>query len=316
MQTRILTAALSAIALVATLPAQGTYLQFGRGGPSCISSNADAHFKSTVSLRTTTLPNEYAYGYKAPKATTVVGFALYTRTASTISPPLKQTTGFYRAAGGPSGTSPVAAPPTTTGEMWVANTANWYITTFKVPQKVAKGENFWVSQYNSNTILASSLAGGSPSPLTIFYGRPAGSGTFTSTVIVRNPGVAILCKDETPVLTATGVPTPGNKTFALDISNGGAVGNLVWLVIGLSNKTAAGPISLPYDLGALGFPGSTLWTSFELQFLSVIRLGGTARFPIPVPANVPKGVKFYNQAYVINRGLNKIMFANAAAGSS
>ena len=86
MQTRILTAALSGIALVVALPAQGTYLQFGRGCTSSISSNADAHFKSTVSLRTTTLPNEYAYGYKAPKATTVLGFALYTRTSSSTTP--------------------------------------------------------------------------------------------------------------------------------------------------------------------------------------------------------------------------------------
>ena len=69
-------------------------------------------------------------------------------------------------------------------------------------------------------------------------------------------------------------------------------------------------------MGLLGFPGCTLWSSFEFQLTRVLTSGGATRFLIPVPSNVPKGLKFYNQVYVLNRSTNKIMFSNAAAGST
>lgn len=296
--------------LSSTLAAQTTaaFHAYGYGCQSCVTSNADAQTNTAKTLSQGTLPNEYSYGFTAPSNITVRGFAMYTQ--ATTATPFTMDTAFYAEdAATPGQPDAVAAA---TGTMTAENKEGWYVTTFATPVSVNSGENFWVSGLDSSNILASSITGGDPTTLTIYW-RRAGT-TWSPTGIVANPGIVLIC-DETPVLGASNTPKIPSTNFSLDLTNAPAISSS-FVVIGISDTM--GPLGpLPSDLGLIGFANCVLWSSNEFTFPGFTNTAGEFSWNIPIP-NDPTldGLNFYTQTYSISTANAQVYFSNAGKGTA
>ena len=83
---------------------------------------------------------------------------------------------------------------------------------------------------------------------------------------------------------------------------------------GVSN-TNLGGLPLPFDLSVLGMNGCTLYTSLDVT-LPMTNLFGRARATVPIPLGRQPGLRFYNQAIVVDPGANAagLVLSNAGAG--
>jgi hypothetical protein len=105
---------------------------------------------------------------------------------------------------------------------------------------------------------------------------------------------------------SNGVPSlaaaPGSlprtgMTLTLDLKNLRLAGGAAIVILGTRNDA-------PLDLAGVGMPGCTLLTNILLVF-PVLNTGGAASLPLPVPNDSSLlGALFYNQALVIDPGVN------------
>lgn len=306
----LFTALVSGLVLVGASTAQTT-AAFHKYGLACnhtIGTNASL---KAPSLKTQTLPNEYCYGFKAPAAATVLGFSVYTRTTAATGGPLTMDCAFYRKDATAAVPSPVSP---TKGACTVDTRANWYTCIFATPQSVVKDELFWVSQYETSLILASSTTNGVAPAIGSYWRRPPGGGTaWRLTGIITGPVVAVILKDEAPILSGSGLPTLGNANFAIKMTNAGGPANLCRMVLGISDQKTLGGLTLPFDLGIIGFKGCKLYASDEFYLGPVVtNAQGEATFPLPVPNSGPlKGMNFFVQSFIIDIMNNRVEFTNA-----
>jgi hypothetical protein len=299
----------SGLVLAGTSAAQTT-ASFNRYGLACTHTLGTNMGLKAPALKTQVLANEYCYGFKAPAGATVLGFSVYTKTASSTSKPITMDCGFYRKSSGGSVPNSVRA---TKGPCTVDTGANWYTCVFATPQVVKKDELFWLSQFNSNTIRASSTTNGAKPAIGTYWRRPpGGTNAWSLTGIITGPVVAVILKDEAPILSSVGVPKLGNATFAIKITNAGGPANLVRMVLGISDKKTLGGLTLPFDLGVLGFKGCKLYASDEFYLgPAVTNAAGEATFPLPVPnTGSLSGLNFYVQSFVVTRS-SAVTFTNA-----
>jgi hypothetical protein len=279
---------------------------YGYSGASCLQHNEDAQTNASKTLRIQTLPNEYSYGFTAASALTIHGFAMFTKTSAVAtSTPFTMSTAFY-----PENPAALGAPSATasaTGSMTVADTEGWYVTEFASPVTVASGEKFWVSGLDSSNVFASSILGGDPSSLRIYW-RRVGT-TWAPTGIVSNPGIVLIC-ESTPILGVTNTPKIPSTNFSIDLSNGPTL-SLCNLLLGISNTT--GPLgALPTDLGLIGFTGTNLWCSMEFSLSGFTGTAGKTAWPVPIPATTSlDGFVFYVQAYTISTMTSTFSVSNA-----
>ena len=281
---------------------------FGYGCEGCVNNNTDAQTDPSKTLRVQTLPNEYSYGFTAATALKIHGFAMFTKTSPVATAvPFTMGTALYEADTAIP-TQP-SATAVTTGSMTVDATEGWYVTEFATPTTIPAGQNFWVSGLDSNNVFASSILGGTASPLTIYWRR---TGTaWSPTGIVSNPGIVIFCEGSA-ILSATNTPKIPSTDFSIDLNNAPGISPCT-LILGISNTK--GPLgALPSDLGLIGFTGCSLWVSNEFYVPGFVGTGGTYSWKIPIP-NDPTldGFNFFVQSYVINSLTGKLSFSNAGS---
>ena len=117
-----------------------------------------------------------------------------------------------------------------------------------------------------------------------------------------------------PSLRPVGASLPiVGTTFQLELL--GIPGSAAAISIGLSNSQWTGG-TLPFDLGALGMTGCTLHASPDVVFFTPV-VAGRATLAWSLP-NAPSliGVRFYNQGFVLDPGINPLgaTVSNAGAG--
>ena len=283
-------------------------MQFGLGNTHAVGHNMTG--KHT--LKTQILANEYAYGFKAPSALTVVGFRIWTKTVST-SVPATVNCGLYLED---SAATTKPAPLNTQvvgGKVDVGVTENWCTCIFTKKQVIKKDAHFWVSAWTI-AVLPSSTTTGSAPAIRTFWRR--GILLFNPTGIVTGPRIALILENGAPVLSAIGLPKHGNTKFAIEISNAGGPANLATIILGVSNTKTVGGLALPFDLGIAGFPGATLYVSDDFYVGPLLtKSTGIALLPLPIPSNAKlNGVKFYAQSYILGLKTKKLKFTNAGAG--
>jgi len=75
------------------------------------------------------------------------------------------------------------------------------------------------------------------------------------------------------------------------------------LTLGVS-KSKFGPVTLPFNLGPVGMKGCSLYNSFDIQFVFLIRQG-VGSYSLPVPYSWPlKKSKVFLQAFGADRAAN------------
>ena len=262
-------------------------------------------------LTTWTRTNEYSYGYKASKDMTVVGFSLYTQRITGTG---SMTCALY----GPTNS---AIPPTAsaaTGTMTVGASAGWYTVKLANPITVKAGQNFWVSQYDTQNIRAANLTTGTPQMLPTFWRRPAGgTGAWGTSTIVQFPSFRVNCSGgggggAVPALTNNGLPTLG-KSFQVNL-NSAAPNSTASLIIGVS-KSSWASLKLPLDLGIIGAPGCSLLASAQLQVPTKTNASGSASISITIPNSATLvGKKFYNQYLIYDPSINRVGWVASNAG--
>ena len=102
--------------------------------------------------RTGTLPNEYGYAFQPSSAVTVVGISFQTSN-TTLAPVETMSCAVYREDSTTAGQP--AAASIATGTMGVRSGYGWYHAVFDMPVSVAANETIWISQLDTNNILAS-----------------------------------------------------------------------------------------------------------------------------------------------------------------
>lgn len=253
-------------------------------GAPCASLNAQGG-----TVRQQTLPNEYCYGHKFAAATTIVGFQLFTETVSL--PRYTMTCAVYRASGSlPSGT------PVTMGQMTVQRKADWYAVKLAKPVAVKAGETIWISQYDTTNVRPAEVTSGSNAPVTTYWRRPAGSGTWRPTGIIKRPAWRILCTGNA-ALYNTGTPKIGGS-MSLDIVMPGS--GAAFVLVGLKNP----------DLAIPGFCARGL-TSAEASLVRPV-INGTGSWKFTVPNNPSfDGQAVFCQSWMVTGG--KLVGTNGAA---
>jgi hypothetical protein len=128
----------------------------------------------------------------------------------------------------------------------------------------------------------------------------------------NRPGFATFglgCPGAGAQLSARTLPALGT-TFTLD-AIGLPVSGLVSVLLGTSNLTW-GALPLPLDLGLIGLPGCSLYTSVELA-TGVPNNAGTATWSVPIP-NDPslRGLTFFDQVLVNAAGALSLSNASSA----
>ena len=108
---------------------------------------------------------------------------------------------------------------------------------------------------------------------------------------------------DVPVISASGAPQIGTANFVTQVSNA-PVGMPSVLTLGFNNVNWLG-LPLPFDLGAFGYPGCTLYHNWTREFISSTSgsgpLGGVGTQVLPIP-NLPGivGVDVYIQWAILN----------------
>lgn len=224
-------------------------------GAPCASLNAQGG-----TVRKQTLPNEYCYGHKFSAATTVVGFQLFTETVSL--PRFTMTCAVYRASGNvPSGTA-VAM-----GRMTVQRKADWYAVKLDKPVAVKAGETIWISQYDTTSVRPAEVVTGSTPSVGTYWRRPAGSGSWSLTGIIKRPAWRILCVKNT-ALYHTGTPKIGGS-MSLDIVMPGS--GAAFVLVGIKNP----------DLPIPGFCARALTSAEASLTRPVVNGSGSWKFTVP-----------------------------------
>ncbi len=106
-----------------------------------------------------------------------------------------------------------------------------------------------------------------------------------------------------PEISASGAPQIGTANFVTQVSNAPASMPAV-LTLGFNSASWLG-LPLPFDLGAFGYPGCTLYHNWTRDFISVTSgsgpLGGVGTQVLPIP-NLPSivGVDVYIQWAILN----------------
>jgi hypothetical protein len=87
-------------------------------------------------------------------------------------------------------------------------------------------------------------------------------------------------------------------------------------VLGVSDTRTSGGLALPFDLGAIGFTGCTLYASDDFIIGAfVTSSAGVASITIPVPNTGPlNGLNFYAQSFVVDIKTNGVSFTKAGKG--
>lgn len=217
-------------------------------------------------LRTGTLTNEYAFGWKAPQATTLVGFQLYTRTNSL--PVASMTCTFYRESTVTPGTPDATAAQTAT--MTCFNTVDFYGVWFTPPFQVAANETIWFGQTDSNAILAAGLSTGASPAISTYWRRPPTTLTWAVTGTILYPAWRLISSSD---LACTSVTPPkiGTPT-SLDLQGGPASAPAA-LFLGVSNPA----FPLPFCVF------TKLLSSAEVTLSLTTTAAGKVNVPLAVP---------------------------------
>lgn len=268
-----------------------SYSLFGDScGTACAALN-----DTRAALRTGTLPNEYAFGYQFPSATTVVGFQLYTKTVSL--PLATMTCSLFRQSTTLPGQPDVT--PVATGSMTVTGNVDFYTVVLNAPVAVAAGETIWIHQSDATNIVAAGLASAGTTPTVKTYYRRTGV-AWTSSVIVTWPAWRILCSNNL-VFSNSAEPKLGTS-ISLDL-RGGPAGTIGVVFFGIGNPNAPTPFC------------GTLLASPDVSFTIVTDPNGNASFPVAIPNNPAlDGGTFYNQIWVVGASQN-LLGSNGGFGT-
>ena len=270
----------------------------GSGSGNCGSLNA-----AGGTLTTATFSNEYSYGFKASSDITVTGFKFYTRRVSGSG---SMTCALY----GPTTSTTPPAASAATGAMTVGTTAGWYSVKLNKSIIVKKGQNIWLSQYDSGTVLRANLTSGMSPSLATYWRRPAGSGAWSASSSARFPAYIVECTgsgkgNAVPVLANSGLPKAGSS-FQLIITRAKpqAQAAIAW-----------GPKVVNWPLDALGAKGCVVLTNSVLVSSGKTDSSGTFALTVKIP-NDPSllGDSFYNQGVVLDSGANRLGIAVTQGG--
>jgi hypothetical protein len=100
--------------------------------------------------------------------------------------------------------------------------------------------------------------------------------------------------------TTGGLPIPPNPAFTLTLGNTLPLAATI-CVMG-SSQTFYGAISLPFDLGLIGFPGCALRTDPLVYFPANASAAGTALLPFPLPGVTLRRRELFMQWFVLDPG--------------
>ena len=125
------------------------------------------------------------------------------------------------------------------------------------------------------------------------------------TIAIREPAVTTLgpgCAGTVGVPLLTATPPRLGTTVTLTCNNL-RPGHFALFLVGLSNTSWAG-IPLPLDLGVLGMPGCTGYTSGDF-ITAIVNVGGAAQTTVGLSSN-PSGLgfTFYSQVLAQDPGIN------------
>jgi hypothetical protein len=251
------------------------------------------------------LPNEYCYHHKAASAMSVVGIRLWTKTFAPNTETVIRI-GLYRAIGGePRQTFE------TSGAMLVKSQEGFYSGYFAHPVMIASGEEFWVSQFDTNLTRAAGLDAGTASTGTTYWRDPAGgTGPWAATGIVYNASYHVLCEGNgasgngVPVLMHSSLPILG-QVFGLDLLH--APSRPATLLVGISSPDI--------ELKPFGAPGCRWLSSLDFIIPAGVPVNGTLHLRLPLP-NIPafNGVLFYNQFYLVEPTVNRFGLTTSNGG--
>jgi hypothetical protein len=274
--------ALLAVTFTATLSAQTTaaYSVFGDNcGPSCAALN-----DTRGTLRTGTLPNEYAFGHRFTQPAVVLGFQLYTHAPTApANGVITMTCSVYRESTTPNAPAVTAVA---TGTMSVGNTIDFYTVWLDQPVVLMANEAIWIAQHESTLVLGASLTAGTSPALPTYWRRPAGGGTaWATTGTLLYPAWRMLCSNDLAKY-VRGTPVIGGQ-MTLHVQ-GGPAGAPAALMFGGSNPNLA----LPFC--------TRLYSSAEVILPLPLSGTGAASFQLNVP-NDPglQGGTVWNQWWII-----------------
>jgi hypothetical protein len=138
-----------------------------------------------------------------------------------------------------------------------------------------------------------------PGPVARWTPLGAGCAGTVGTPVLRPSGTSLPITGTTFVLELTALPATGVAAFAVGLSAASWSGN-----------------PLPMDLGVFGMPNCSLYVSLDaLVFVPVVNGRATLSWSLPNSANLI-GAYFWNQALVVDPGVNPAgaVVANAGAG--
>ena len=249
----------------------GTYKAYGSGcgvtGVKC--GGHDPKSPGKV-LRSTTLPNEYAYPFTLTATRPVTGAQFYCRSVNQQSNTVIARLYKALASGAP---DPKALAVTL---MTIGSKEQMWQCSWKKIQILKKGDYFvsyepYLPKTSTPVLLTSQMTDGTVATKNKAHWRRPGSANFAPTSIVTHPWFEILCGGSpAPELTNTGVPTI-NKSFSIDMSNGGtgiAIG-----IVGFKKVTA--------DLTVVA-PGCYLFATPDL-LLPKAAVAGKTSIKLPIP---------------------------------
>ncbi|MGE3172203.1 MAG: hypothetical protein AB7O97_06205 [Planctomycetota bacterium] len=293
----------SAAALCAQAPA--TYSEFGFGCNGAPVVTAFALNDAAPALTVSSLPNEYAYPVfnNAGVAVQVLGFEVYTRT-NTLNVEVGNA-GIFRdlsGAGALAHTQPDVAGAGV-GTIQVTGTEGWCSVAVSPPVLVQPGEAFYVQldAYNLIAPPQHTTTGGVNAPAQVYYRRPnLSSYAWTPSVSVNRPMVRVTAVPATPgaaSLIHSTLPVSG-QTLTVDIENGPAFFPALG-ILGFSDTVWLG-LPLPIDLGIVGAPNCTNFTSADQFFFLALDGSGSGSWSLSIPADpFFLGVTFFQQGAIL-----------------
>lgn len=301
-----------------------TYAEFGYGCNGDPIVTPFALNDAAPALQVASLPNEYAYPVFNSAATPVqvLGFDVYTRT-NVVPATEVGNAGIFLDNSGPAAvvhTSP-ANTAAATGTIEVTSTVGWYSVAISPPVVVQPGQAFWVQldAYGKISPPQHTTAGGVAAPAAIFYRRPSNGMVWTSSVSVARPMLRLhAATTTTGIATLMHATTPvQGQTLTLTIANGPANFPAV-MVLGFSDTLwLGGAITLPVDLGFVGAPNCTNFTSADEISLVILDGVGVGTWSVTVPTDIAfLGLHFFNQGGILGapNGLG-VYLTNAGRGT-
>lgn len=293
--------------VVASLAAQNpaSYAEFGVGCNGDPLLTPFALNATSPSLTVSSLPNEYAYPVINTNAAAVqvLGFEVFTRANNVAATAVTGNAGIFLDNSGPGAL--VHTTPANTGAahgtIEVKGTARWYSVAVTPPVVVQPGEAFWV-QLDAYSAIAppQNIAGGTASPASIYYRRPNNGMIWTLSVSVFRPIVQVRAATLTSSVSTLAHATLPVQGQTLTVNLFGPASYPAIMVLAFSDQTWLGGLPLPMDLGFVGAPNCTTFTSVDQFDVLFLDGAGVGTWSALVPTDVAfMGMHFFNQGGVL-----------------